>query len=771
MPESQVRRFPFASGSSRDRPEPVAPTDAAARLARISEDVKRRFTENRTLLSFDAWFEQFLVDPTPHLRGAAHYVKDVFDHFGTEERSLPAGKLTRFRLFDAPFANSDGRVSGQERVQQDIYRLVSSFVREGRVSKLILLHGPNGSAKSSLIRCIQGAMEAYSQTPAGALYSYAWIFPTERIEKGRLGFGGSTPEDRRAASYAHLPVDEIDARLPCELREPPVFFIPKEARAELIEQLRAAKKIPEDFVVPYFILNGDLSPRDRAIYDALLLAYEGNHAEVLRHVQVERFYLSRKYGRGVATVEPQMHVDADARQLTADRSIANLPRPLQTVPLYELSGPLVSANRGLLEFSDLLKRPVEAFKYLLTTSEEATASLPQFNVMLDQILIGSSNEKQLLGFKEYPDWNSFKGRIELVRVPYLRLFRDEVEIYRKQITEAAVDKPVAPHVVEVAARWAVLTRLEAPDPDRYLEPLRSLVARLTPTEKLDLYDTGVVPDWVGAQEARELTSAIGALFAEHRGTPIYEGQLGASAREIRTLILKAAQRPEYRSLTPLPVFEELTELVSDRTLYDFLKREPHRGFHESDRFVEVVRDWWLDIFDDEIRQSMGLVEEKRYDELFERYVRHVSALVKKEKILDRYTGKLVDPDQDLLEEVEDVLLAENESRDDFRRAVIGRIGAWGLENLGQTPNYRTIFPHYIERMEEDYYRRQRKVIARNLQAVLEELGEEPSPSEQLRETARRTIETLRTKYGYDPICTSECTAHLLRRRYADDLAR
>ena len=751
----------------------MARSDAAARLSRISEAVNREFTENRTLLSFDAWFEQLLADPVPHLRSAAGYLHDVFEHFGTEERALPAGRFTRFKLFDAPWAGGEGRVCGQEAVQQAIYRLVNGFVREGRVSKLVLLHGPNGSAKSSIIRCLQGAMEAYSRTPRGALYSYAWIFPTERIEKGRLGFGGSG-EPPRSSSYAHLSVEEIDARLPCELREPPLFFLPQDTRAELIQQLREEGRIPASFTVPDYILNGDLSPRDRAIYDALLLAYEGNHAEVLRHVQVERFYISRKYGRGVATVEPQMHVDADARQLTADRSIANLPRPLQTVPLYELSGPLVAANRGLLEFSDLLKRPVEAFKYLLTTSEEATASLPQFSVMLDQLLIGSSNEKQLMAFKEYQDWNSFKGRIELVRVPYLRLLSDEVQIYAERVHAGTVEKPVAPHVVEVAARWAVLTRLEAPDADRYPH-LRAIVSRLSPSEKLALYDRGEVPDWVGAQEARDLTGIIGELYAEHRGIAaagsgperrIYEGQLGASAREVRALILKAAERPEYRALTPLPVLDELEDLVADQSLYDFLKREPYQGFHDAAQFVEDVRQWWLDIFDDEIRQSMGLVEDTRYDELFERYVRHVSALVKKEKILDRITGRLVDPDEELLEEVEDVLLAEAERRDDFRRAVIGRIGAWGLEHAGQTPNYRTIFPHYIERMEEDYFQRQREVIGKNLESVLDYLSDEAQVEDpDRREVAMRTVTALEKRFGYEPSCVAECASYLLKQRY------
>lgn len=744
----------------------MASSDSALRLSRISEEVSREFTENRSLLSFEAWFEQFLAQPQRHLRSAAGYLRDVFEHFGTEERNLPTGKVTRYKLFDAPWSNGEGRVAGQEGVQQAIFRLVNGFVREGRVSKLILLHGPNGSAKSSIIRCLQHGLEAYSQTSEGALYTYAWIFPTERIEKGRLGFGGGS-ESPRSSSYAHLSVDEIDARLPCQLRESPLFFIPKASRRKLVDQLREEGKIPDQSTLPAYMFEGELSPRDRAIYDALLLAYEGNHAEVLRHVQVERFYISRKYGRGVATVEPQMHVDADSRQLTADRSIANLPRPLQTVPLYELSGPLVSANRGLLEFSDLLKRPVEAFKYLLTTSEEATASLPQFSVMLDQLLVGSSNEKQLAAFKEYPDWNSFKGRIELVRVPYLRRFQDEVEIYAPRIHAETIDKPLAPHVVEVAARFAVLSRLEAPDSDLYPH-LRATISRLSPSEKLELYDRGAVPDWVGAQEARELSSVIADLYTEHRGTPLYEGLLGASAREIRTLILKAAERPEYRSLTPLPVFEELEDLVADASLYDFLKREAHHGFHDAAELVRAVRLWWLDIFDDELRQSMGLVEETRYDELFQRYVRHVSAMVKKEKILDRITGKLVDPDLELLKEVEDVLLAENESREDFRRAVISRIGAWGLDNAGQTPVYRKIFPSYIERMEEDYFRRQRMVISRNLQSVLDYLADETSVSDpDRREVAQRTVATMEKRFGYPPTCTAECAAHLLRKRYAN----
>ncbi len=741
--------------------------EAQRLLSDLSSRVKTSFDDDRTILSFREWLEILLKDPARNLRSSSQYIRDVFDHFGTVERQLPRGPVSRYRLFDAPWSGGDGRVAGQESVQREIYRLVSNFVRDGRVTKLVLLHGPNGSAKSSMVRCLHEGMANYSRTNEGALYSYAWIFPSEKVVKGRLGFD-SRDDDRPDASesFAHLPSEQVDARLPCELRDHPIFLIPKAERQAMLEKLRSEGRLAEDFVLSRYIMEGDLSPRDRAIYDALLLAHDGDHAAVLKHIQVHRFFVSRIYGRAVATVEPQMHVDADAKQLTADRSIVNLPRALQSVPMYEILGPLVSANRGMLEYSDLLKRPLEAFKYLLTTSEEASASLPQFRIYLDEILIASTNEKQLEAFKQHPDWNSFKGRIELVRVPYLLRFSDEVEIYRSQITPVSIEKPLAPHVVEVAALWAVLSRLKAPNPEHFSGTLESIAKKLTPIEKLKLYDTGEVPSWVSASNARELKQGIRKILDEYRSVLSYEGQLGASAREIRTLILNAAHRPQYQCLTPLPIFDELDDFIRDPTLYEFLQQKPKNGFHEHGAFVKAVRTWWLDVLDEELRTSMGLVEEARLDDLFSKYILHVSHLMKKEKLFDKVTGHYVDPDKDLMKDVEATILAEGEDRVDFRKAIIGRIGAWSLDHAGETPDYRVLFQNYIHRMEEDYYNRQRKVIAKNLETTLTLLrGGRSRLSDEEQASADRTVKEMESRYGYDQRCTQECAAYLLKTRY------
>src|SRR5512141_1041782 len=140
-----------------------------------------------------------------------------------------------------------------------------------------------------------------------------------------------------------------------------------------------------------------------------------------------------------------MSVDASHLPIILHPSQANLPAALQTAVLFEAQGALVTANRGLIEYSDLLKRPLEAFKYLLGFSETSQVPLEHFVLQLDEVLIASSNEKHLGAFKELPDFASFKGRIELVRVPYLRRYKLEQQIYDAQITPTTVGKHVAPH--------------------------------------------------------------------------------------------------------------------------------------------------------------------------------------------------------------------------------------------------------------------------------------------------------------------------------------
>ena len=134
-------------------------------LSEIAKQVKEQFRSQRRVLSFQQYLELFARDPKQHCRDAAHYVRDAFDHFGRVDVERPWGKETRYKLFDLDWAERDGDASwlvGQEQVQADIYRILQNFTREGRPNRLPLLHGPNGSAKSTVARCIMLALEHYS---------------------------------------------------------------------------------------------------------------------------------------------------------------------------------------------------------------------------------------------------------------------------------------------------------------------------------------------------------------------------------------------------------------------------------------------------------------------------------------------------------------------------------------------------------------------------------------------------------------------------------
>jgi predicted Ser/Thr protein kinase len=746
--------------------------DAKAWLSQTAGELRESFARNRRVMSFGEYFALFGVDAGRQVRSAAQYVRDVFDHFGTETVRTPRGPMTRWRLFDCPWDAGKDALAGQEEVQAAVYRLVSNFAREGRTNRLILLHGPNGSAKSTFVASLQRAMENYSTLDEGALYRFNWIFPSQKLTKGGIGFGGSGGSAFEGAggapeTYAYLEDDLIEAKIVDEMRDHPLLLVPRAKRRELIEQ-RLGGEIKRGFRPADYLLRGDLSHRNRQIFEALLSSYHGDLAKVLRHVQVERFFVSRRYRQAAATVEPQLAVDARSRQLTMDRSLASLPPALQSLTLYEYQGELVDGNRGVIDFADLLKRPLESYKYLLGTVEQGRVSLDVASLELDTIFIGSSNEGYLAAFKEIPEFQSFKGRIELVRVPYLLDYRVEQKIYQAQIVAAhsGSGKHVAPHVAWVTALWAVLTRMKKPLGEKYGKNLTEIVGRLGPLEKALLYADQTPPEGVPAEQVRELVAGIEKIARESDSYPNYEGRTGASPREMKLLIMNAAQSPKYACLSPFAVFDELDDLVRGVTVYDFLKQEPlPGGFHENKKFIHQVRDKLIDLIDDEVRTSMGLVDERRYIEQFERYVAHASYWVKREKVRNPITGRDEDPDDEMMGEVERILEVSNR-REEFRREVISRIGAWSIDHPRQKPDYEAIFPRPISELREAFFEERKKQVRKINDDLLVLLTDGPEKMQpQAASEAQATLSVMKSRFGYCESCAKDAVLALIRKRY------
>ncbi|NUQ78983.1 MAG: serine protein kinase PrkA [Polyangiaceae bacterium] len=758
--------------------------------------MEQRFREGRRLLSFQQYLALFAGNPIRFGRDAARYVRDMFDHFGTRIVKKPWGDVTRYRLFDLPwdaggspadiaasgtakgsrdYHPRESALIGQEELQAEIYRVLSNFVQEGRANRLILMHGPNGSAKSTLAACILRALEVYSTLDDGALYRFHWVFPSRKTVRGSIGFGGERrpAADGDATSYAHLSDDQIDARLVIELRDHPLFLIPVAERTELLREIYKEAEIAEP--PPDWLLTGRLSHKNQQVFEALLTSYGGSLAEVLRHVQVERYFMSRRYRIGAVTLGPELSVDAAERQITADRSLAALPTSLQATTLFEAYGQLIEAAGGVLEFSDLLKRPLDAYRYLQLSLETGEVSLSQQTIQLNVVMIGSANEVHLAAFREHPEFPSFRGRFELLRAPYLRTFVDEQRIYDTQITPF-VARHVAPHATRVAAQFAVLTRMRQPEAKRYSDALAPIISSLTAVEKMELFATGTLPERLDSDSQKLLRGAIEHLYHESDASVDFEGRSGVSPREIRTLLLDAAQSLEHACLSPFAVLAELDELCKRTAEYDWLReKQLAGGYHDHRLFREVVRARLLDSIEEEMRTASGLVDEARYAELFDRYIAHVGVWVKGEKIRNPHTGEHENPDERMMREVE-ALLGVKQKNEDHRRGLISTIAAYAIDHPGDKIVNSIVFPQQLRKMREAVFTERRKGVAavvRDLVRILRDrTGGQPSDGtlngllEEQRKNALTALERLKSM-GYCESCALDAGSALLRARFAE----
>ncbi len=737
--------------------------DATRFIEQFSADARMRFIETKRLLTFDEYMQIVFEHPERFLRGAERYLLDMMNFYGKDEDT------GRFHLFDAPFGDKKDALIGQEEVQAEIYRLVNGFVQGGRANKVIVLIGPNGSSKSSIVRSIMRALEHYSTTDEGALYRFNWVFPLSDIEDSRLGFArdeqASKPKQER--SYALLDERYVAAKIPCELRDPPIFLIPQDQRKKLIETLAKQNSSLLSHPISEYVVEGDLSPKNKSILDALLNAYSGDYARVLRHVQVERYYFSMRYKCGAVSIEPQMSVDASIRQVAADMRYSNLPPILRSVVMIESFGKLIDANHGVLEFSDLLKRPIDSFKYLLATCETGNINLDYVILSLNLVFLASSNDEYLEAFKQMPEFPSFKGRMEFIRVPYLLDWKKERMIYLHQIPLLSNSNKIAPHTVDLAALWAVMTRMRRPNVSKYPAELRNLVRRLSPLDKAMLY-AGEVPAWAKEQEKPLLSNIARLMKDEFKLDSAYEGLIGVSPRTVKQLLLDVADAVRDGVITPVRLFSEISELILEKSFYRFLQVESDGDFMNHTRLLHLLRSYYLDLLDAEVKDSLQLVEPSQYEELLRRYIEHVSAFIKGDKIQNPHTRKWEPPSEQLMQSVEDKLGIGDAERKPFREAVLSRIAAYSLEHPGAEIDIALVFSLELEKLQRDYFLRQKKTIAKVLGFALSLLaGERIEISDEERAQAELLMSNLQSMYGYPSDSLPEVLDFLKKHYYVE----
>src|SRR5213593_220484 len=584
-----------------------------------------------------------LIQDSPRVtRNAFQRIYDMLLSPGVEEHVEHKKKITRYRFFRDYAHNGRDAVYG---IDQSLTHLVDIFKSASRnygtERRVILLHGPVGSAKSTIVRLLKKGLEEYSRTPDGAMYTFTWTNIANDVEKEVFAL--------------------LNDELPCPMREDPLHLIPAGQREKLIDELMRNSRDPK-FPIQ---VEGDLCPACRQMYRELLRRYKGDWFKVMDHVKVRRLVLAEKDRIGIGTFQPKDEKNQDSTELTGDinyRKIAEFgsdsdPRA------FNFDGELNIANRGIVEFIEVLKLDVAFLYDLLGASQEHLIKPKKFaQTYIDEVILGHTNEPEYKKLQGNEMMEAFRDRTIKIDVPYNIRLEDEIKIYMKDFApEKVKGMHIAPHTIEVASMWAVLTRLSEPKK-----------AGITKLQKLKLYNGKSIPGFT-EDSIKELKEEAPR-----------EGMQGISPRYIQDKISNALvshQAQQDKAINPFMVMNELEGGLTHHSL--ITDEELKKEYKE---LLAVVREEYEDILKGEVQRAIS-ADEDAIKRLAANYIESVRAYTQHERVRNRYTGRDEDPDERLMRSIEDKIDIPESRKDDFRQEIMNYIGALALD--GKKFEYNT----------------------------------------------------------------------------------
>ena len=261
--------------------------------------------------------------------------------------------------------------------------------------------------------------------------------------------------------------------------------------------------------------------------------------------------------------------------------------------------------------------------------------------------------------------------------------------------------------------------------------------------------------------------SIEEIQNEYDNDSMYEGKFGISPREVKQMIYDLAYA--HKSVTFVEVIDYLRALNERKAEYDFLNISHQGDYHNPKKFLELIEVYCLGLLDNEVRESLGLVDDRSYEDYVSKYILSINAVIKGEKIKNNVTGKFEAPDSYFIKEFESNVHM-TEAPEKFRSNLIARLGAYALDNRGKPIVYSEIFEDLVHLLQESYRKEQKKVIdkiGKNLVLYLAEKkdGSNVGLESVIRDQIINIISTLQKKYRYSENGAISSLQYLLKMRY------
>ncbi|AEJ42551.1 putative serine protein kinase, PrkA [Alicyclobacillus acidocaldarius subsp. acidocaldarius Tc-4-1] len=536
--------------------------------------------------------------------------------------------------------------------------------------RILLLMGPVSGGKSTIVTLLKRGLEQYSRTPEGALYAIAG----------------------------------------CPMHEEPLHLIPNELRA--------------DFEAEFGVkIEGNLCPSCR-------LRVDEEFGGRIEDVPVERIVLSEERRVGIGTFSPSDPKSQDIADLTGSVDFSTITEyGSESDPrAYRFDGELNKANRGLMEFQEMLKCDEKFLWHLLSLTQEGNFKAGRFALIsADEMIIAHTNEAEYRSFIANKKNEALQSRMIVMPIPYNLRVDDEVKIYEKLVQQSDLKNVhIAPHALRTAAIFSILTRLK-----------ESKKQGVDLMKKLYLYN-GQAVEGLKDSDVKELK----AEFPD-------EGMSGLDPRYIINRISTALIRRDTQCINALDVL---------RAIKDGLDQHPSITPEDRERllnFVAMARREYDEMAKTEVQKAFVYSFEESAKTLLENYLDNVEAYCNWQKIKDPLTGEEMDPDEKLMRSIEEQIGVSENAKRAFREEILIRISTYARR--GKKFDY-----HSHERLREAI---EKKLFA-DLKDVVKITTSTKTPDEQqlkkINEVTRRLID----EHGYCPVCANELlryTGSLLNR--------